>query len=373
MDNSPLITCVIPTYCRPRMVERAIRSVLAQTFTRLRVFVTDNASGDETADLIRSIQERDSRVVYHCQPSNIGMNANIAYGMAHVETPFFSLLSDDDVLLPKFYELAYSEFLKYPQAFFVATKVPCVTEDGKFIDEPLSLWDRFGMFEPPTGAHRVATICHPTITGILFRCEIIDAIYSHIDRDTHAADYEIILNAAAKYPMVTVDQPGALFIQHQGPRALPPDPFIITNQWMDLIRKIDEDCRFPSEIKAKFRQRYKIYLTGYLRGLIIRFCTQGEFDKAKIGLGTLRTIDDRIRLYATLQFLYFICYRIPGIRLLMKYARSKVISIRKEFVERKMNYIEPKYLSLLKRKEGNHATHCVFVREASTRASGRNA
>ncbi len=348
-DNSPLITCVIPTYRRPRMVERAIRSVLAQTFSRLRVFVTDNSSGDETADLIRSIQEKDSRVVYHCQPSNIGMIANFAYGMAQVETPFFSLLSDDDVLLPRFYELAYSEFNKYPKAFFVATKVLCVTEKGKLIEEPLSSWDRFGMFEPPTGAYRVAAISHPTITGILFRSEIIDRTNSIIEPNIHAVDYEIILDVAVNHPVVTVDEPGALFIQHQEARSLPQDPLSVPNHFMDLIRRIEEDCRYPSEIKVKACHKYKKYVTGYLRGMIIQSCTEGEFKKAKIGLGILREIDDKSRLYTMLKFVYLICYKIPGIRLLIKYSLSKYRRINKMLLERKMNYIETEYLSLLNR------------------------
>lgn len=131
MHNSPLITCVIPTYRRPRMLARAIKSVLNQSFSRLQVIVTDNASGDKTGEVVRRIQANDRRVIYHCQPRNMGMHANFAYGMSRVDTPFFSLLSDDDVLLPEFYETAYSEFQKYPQAILVATQVPCVTEKGR--------------------------------------------------------------------------------------------------------------------------------------------------------------------------------------------------------------------------------------------------
>ena len=109
MNDSPLITCVIPTYRRPQWVARAIRSVLNQTFTRLRVFVSDNASGDETTAEVRRIQTSDPRVIYHCQPKNLGMRGNFDYGLAHVETPFYSLLSDDDVLLPQFYEIVCAE------------------------------------------------------------------------------------------------------------------------------------------------------------------------------------------------------------------------------------------------------------------------
>ena len=40
----PLITTVIPTYRRPHMLQRAIRSVLDQTYPHFKICVYDNAS-----------------------------------------------------------------------------------------------------------------------------------------------------------------------------------------------------------------------------------------------------------------------------------------------------------------------------------------
>lgn len=47
--TEPIITAVIPTYRRPRLLRRAIKSVLAQTYPHFQVCVYDNASGDETS------------------------------------------------------------------------------------------------------------------------------------------------------------------------------------------------------------------------------------------------------------------------------------------------------------------------------------
>jgi glycosyltransferase involved in cell wall biosynthesis len=69
---TPLITVIIPTYRRPKMLGRAIRSVLNQTFPDLQVCVYDNASGDETTQVVVEFAERDSRVRYHCHAANIG-------------------------------------------------------------------------------------------------------------------------------------------------------------------------------------------------------------------------------------------------------------------------------------------------------------
>lgn len=310
MHDSPLITCVIPTYRRPRMLARAIQSVLNQTFSRLRVLVTDNASGDGTSEVVGRIQAKDLRVIYHCQPRNIGMNANFAYGMSRVDTPFFSLLSDDDVLLPEFYETAYSEFQKFPQAILVATQVPCVTEEGRLDSEPLSLWDRTGLFNPPEGAYRVASIAHPTITGILFRRDLLQTPY--VDPYIHAGDYHMILGAALHYPIVTIGRAGALFVAHRGTHAAPCDPFSVIDYHLAMIRRVDEDDRFPRVVKLANRQRWCSYLSSYLRSLVVCLGIRGD------RLGVERALIYLVRdleysgMSARLQLVAKLCLLIPS-------------------------------------------------------------
>ena len=57
------ITVVIPTYNRAAMVQRAIASVLNETRVPIRVYVLDNASTDETPDVLARLAAQDSRPV----------------------------------------------------------------------------------------------------------------------------------------------------------------------------------------------------------------------------------------------------------------------------------------------------------------------
>src|ERR1019366_5330812 len=75
-----LVTTVIPTFRRPRVLKGAIESVLAQTFADFEVNVYDDASGDDTATVVQSISSRDPRVHYFCHPKRLGMMANFGYG-----------------------------------------------------------------------------------------------------------------------------------------------------------------------------------------------------------------------------------------------------------------------------------------------------
>lgn len=349
MNDTPLITCVIPTYRRPRMLARAIRSALNQTFTRIRVFVSDNASGDETREVLRSIASRDPRVVFHCQSENIGMLGNIAYCMAHVETPFYSLLNDDDVLLPEFYEIAYSEIQKYPQAILAATNVLNVTEDGRLQAEHLSLWDRAGLFDPPYGAHRVVGIAHAEIQGILWRSEFLQTPYSHIDPHIHAWDYEAILNAAMNYSIVIVDRPGAIMVNHRGSRAKSSDPFSVVAHRLDLIDRIDHDDRFPQQVKSANRKKIETYLSGYLRGLSIEFVLEGDHVAANKALKfRSETIGCKDRWNNLIQMVNHLCQYMPPLRFLFRAMYTPVIGIRNRWQDWKLPFIESRYRELLK-------------------------
>jgi glycosyltransferase involved in cell wall biosynthesis len=56
--TKPLITTIIPTYRRPKLLRRAIKSVLNQTYLHFQVCVYDNASGDETAEVVSELAKK---------------------------------------------------------------------------------------------------------------------------------------------------------------------------------------------------------------------------------------------------------------------------------------------------------------------------
>ena len=101
--TQPVVTTILPTFRRPRLLGRAIESVIGQTFPEFQLNVYDNASSDDTEHIVADYAARDPRVKYHRHASNIGLAKNLAFGLDRVTTPYFSVLSDDDWLLPGFY------------------------------------------------------------------------------------------------------------------------------------------------------------------------------------------------------------------------------------------------------------------------------
>jgi glycosyltransferase involved in cell wall biosynthesis len=57
MNETPLVSVILPTYNRASLLGRAIRSVLAQTYTNLELIVVDDCSPDATRDVVRSFDD----------------------------------------------------------------------------------------------------------------------------------------------------------------------------------------------------------------------------------------------------------------------------------------------------------------------------
>src|SRR5208282_4578112 len=131
MPPEPLITTVVPTYRRPAMLQRAIRSVLDQTYPDFRLCVYDNASNDDTAAIVNALASCDSRIRYHCHSENIGAQDNFIFGLSRVVTPLVHLISDDDFLLPGFFAQATSALNKNPSAAFFSGGMLSADPDGR--------------------------------------------------------------------------------------------------------------------------------------------------------------------------------------------------------------------------------------------------
>src|SRR5512137_2937507 len=94
------ISIVIPTLAtseRAPFLQRALASALAQEKVRAVPIVVANGPG-VVLDLVRSLENRaDIRFAYR---EEANLPQGLALGRDLVDTPFFSELDDDDVLMP---------------------------------------------------------------------------------------------------------------------------------------------------------------------------------------------------------------------------------------------------------------------------------
>ena len=92
------VTVAIPTVDRAKMLQRALRSALAQDYAEVEVVVSDNASSTDMASVVSAVAG--DRVVFQRHWDRLEMADNWNSCLEVASGEFFLLLSDDDVLAP---------------------------------------------------------------------------------------------------------------------------------------------------------------------------------------------------------------------------------------------------------------------------------
>jgi glycosyltransferase involved in cell wall biosynthesis len=98
MNTTPLVSILIPTYNRSKLVGRAIQSACAQTYRNLEIIVGDNCSKDDTAVIVGELAQQDHRVQYIRNERNLGPVRNWRACLEVAQGQFVYLLFSDDYL-----------------------------------------------------------------------------------------------------------------------------------------------------------------------------------------------------------------------------------------------------------------------------------
>lgn len=92
------VTVLMPTYNVAPYVKEAIDSVLHQTFGDFILLVVDDASTDNTLEVVRTID--DPRIRIAAFPNNVGLADNLNRGLDMIDTELMARMDGDDIALP---------------------------------------------------------------------------------------------------------------------------------------------------------------------------------------------------------------------------------------------------------------------------------
>jgi glycosyltransferase involved in cell wall biosynthesis len=113
---SPLVSIGIPVYNGEKTLFKLLESLLKQKHENIEIIVSDNASIDNTKEIINRFQGRDTRIKYFRNDKNIGIfqNFNRVFGYASGE--YFMWAACDDEFDPNFISECLKVLLLNPHA-----------------------------------------------------------------------------------------------------------------------------------------------------------------------------------------------------------------------------------------------------------------
>ena len=96
-DPLPLVSAIIPTYNRPELLQRAIRSVLDQTYDNIELIVVDDCSPTRLDNIVQSgSPDTTTDIIFKRHDTNRGVAAARNTGMEVATGEFIAFLDDDD-------------------------------------------------------------------------------------------------------------------------------------------------------------------------------------------------------------------------------------------------------------------------------------
>ncbi|MBC8486006.1 MAG: glycosyltransferase [Bacteroidetes bacterium] len=128
------IAIIIPTYNAAHFIEKAINSVLSQSYSNYEIVVVDDGSTDNTREVLEQYGDK----ITYIRQENQGVAIARNTGILNSENEYIAFLDSDDEWLPEKLELQISILEKNNDIGLVHTNDIQISEEGKilYIDTP---------------------------------------------------------------------------------------------------------------------------------------------------------------------------------------------------------------------------------------------
>jgi glycosyltransferase involved in cell wall biosynthesis len=210
------VTVAIPTYNRATLLRETLESVLTQTYPKFRLVISDNASTDETPEVVGSYS--DGRIDYIRNQHNIGMIPNFNRLIELTDTEFLMLLPDDDRLYPDYLDAVIEILERNPRAGLAHTAFDEIDLDSQVRKRASSFVksNRPWVIEPGQAfldrAIASIAVCQSSAT---FRTRAIREAGGMAPDDGAFADIPLFLRIAQDWDMAYVNRPLVAFRIHE--------------------------------------------------------------------------------------------------------------------------------------------------------------
>jgi len=200
---------MIPTYNRKDFLRECVESVRTTT-VECEIVVLDNASSDETPQMMETLMQTDPRIRYIRNEYNIGATANYNKAMKIARGKYLCLLGDDDAVLPGNFEKKIALLEAHPQVGLVYSQALRINGNGEV--EDTILWPgilRYSYIGGRTEWLDLLPACYISLQSVVFRRELYQRHGGMSDEDNQWAgnDWDMLLRFCSDTETAFIAEP----------------------------------------------------------------------------------------------------------------------------------------------------------------------
>lgn len=288
----PVVSVIIPTYKRPDMIERAVESVLKQSYPKIEIIVVDdNGENSEMQKLTETaVSEYKEKIIYLVHSVNKGGSAARNTGWRKASGKYITFLDDDDEIAVTKLESQVKCLESLDDSWGACyTGYRLIKEDGS---DQISTENRSGNCYV---AALMRTMFMGSGSNLFIRKKVVDEIHGYDETFIRNQDIEFLVRVLEHYKLAYIDE-DLLTIYQEGKR--PQRTFEQIDGYSTYYLE-----RFKDRIDAlPTREREKVLSVISLERCRIAFYMK----KYRVGLSILK--ENKVKLI----------YRIKYIRYLVK-------------------------------------------------------
>jgi len=130
-----LVFIGMPVYNGEKYIKNALDSLLCQTFTNWELLISDNASEDDTSLICKEYCDKDKRIKYFVQKTNIDSLQNYRYLLEKAESKYFMWAAADDEWSSSFIEACLQGLEASEEIGLAFTNIVNIDSFGRIIRE----------------------------------------------------------------------------------------------------------------------------------------------------------------------------------------------------------------------------------------------
>jgi glycosyltransferase involved in cell wall biosynthesis len=133
ISQDHLISVVMPVYNREELVRLSIESILNQTYNNWELIIVNDASTDNTAQIIDAAAKDSDKIKTIHLSDNIGPSGAANRGLQSIQGDYFTIHDSDDISHPDRFRKMVQYLETHPEINLLGSNIEIIDADGKKI------------------------------------------------------------------------------------------------------------------------------------------------------------------------------------------------------------------------------------------------
>ena len=239
-QRQPLVSVIIPTYNREKILPRALNSVIEQTYNNWEIIVVDDRSTDNTKKVVQEYIKNDKRIKYVTNTYKQGSGGARNKGIENSKGEYIAFLDSDDFWEKDKLEIQLKEMIK-AQNSFSCTSV-------KYINYPYSLRSK-GKQESGNVFDRLLLTNFMMISAVIIKREVLDKVGFFDESMFTSQDWDLWLRTAKIFELLFINIPLGTYVRENE---------FIDDTTLELKGELPDRGRDLARIYKKIKKIYKL-------------------------------------------------------------------------------------------------------------------